>query len=143
MGQIFCNIITKRMALSFDVYLVSIRNWLLSLNQAVTSPIGDRDLHVCCHGNDHTFPAFIWFTSHLYLRVVTSPSKQKADPFCPLPFFSFPPFCFCPANKPLPCGTALAWCSLSGHEPQFYHNIVLKPRNSSSCACRKLLLRSL
>lgn len=41
----------------------------------VTSPIGDRDLCICCHGNHHAFPASIWFTSHLYLQIVTSQPK--------------------------------------------------------------------
>lgn len=28
-------------------------------------------------------------------------------------------------NKPLPLGTALAWCGLSGPEPRLYHNTIL------------------
>lgn len=101
-------------------------------NPEMTSCIGDSERSMCCHGNGHTLPESIWFTSHHYLRIVTSVSGEKKkkrrtlpDPSFSLSLLHFGSVVPFHQNKPLPLGTALAWCGLSGPEPRLYHNTIL------------------
>lgn len=87
----------------------------------------------CCHGNDHTFLAYLWFSSHLQLSAVISLFKQKADHSCPLSLvflsllflLSLSSSLLLPiplvfnSNKPPPLENMLSWYGLSRPEPRF------------------------
>jgi hypothetical protein len=59
-----------------SLLLISVHSTEVTLHanklNPVTSHIGDRDPHICCHGNHYTFPESTWLTSHLYLSAVLS-----------------------------------------------------------------------
>jgi hypothetical protein len=52
------NVTSDLTELELQIVAVGIRSDLLSLNPMMMSTLDDRDPHVCCHSNCHTFPAF-------------------------------------------------------------------------------------
>ena len=80
----------------------------------LTSPIGNRDLRICCHGNCHTFS----HSQHPPGSFPTLTCEQLHHcPLCSLSFLPLsqsPPFAPFLHNKPFSRDTVLTWCGLSG-----------------------------
>lgn len=77
----------------------------------VMSPIGGRDLHICCHGNHHTFSESTSICSSSMSSYFTAQTKGR--PLLTSALFPSLSFVLLPHNKPLSRGTLLVCCDLS------------------------------
>lgn len=109
---------------------VTVIRFVLHLCSAVPGSCllpGDISVHIHVHGQGPFVTIIlgsICFTSHLYLRAVTSQlnKKQTLPVLFPVFFLSLSrPFVSITPSKPLPRGIALAWYGLSGQELRFYN----------------------
>lgn len=93
------------------------------LSPPVISP---GHLHICCHGNGHTFPVYFWLSSHLHLGTVSN----KRQTFLPPPFSFLPfslsllpsPSCLHHPNKLLSRKTVLACVACLDASRDFHPN---------------------